>query len=238
MKTLKEIEKLNKEFTKRFGLEINGFEQGSPEWRAVKLGVLSASNASKIVAKKGSQTRATYMAELVGQVATGLMKELSAKPLEWGKSHEDAARSAYEFQTDTKIEETLFIFKDKDFRAGCSPDGLILSKNRGAEIKCPYNTENYIQFLVNEKIKPEYEWQCQFSMWVSDAGSWDYGNYDPRMKKMPLKFITIDRDSEKQKKLDDSIPEFILEMDKMLASIGIGFGDHWKDLAKLYKVGA
>ena len=226
MKTLDEIENRLKLFETRFGMPIVGAQQGSAAWLALKLGVLSGSNAAKIVAKKDSEKRNTYMCDLVAEVCTGVTEELNFKQLEWGKAHEDAARSSYEFSTDSKIEQVTFVFRDDTFREGCSPDGLLLS-GKGAEIKCPWDSANYIKFLVAEEIKTDWQWQNQFNMRVTGASHWDFVMYDPRMKKLPIKILTLERDEEKQKTFDDAVPQFIHEMDKLLEKIGIGFGDQW-----------
>lgn len=242
MKTLSEIESLAKAFHAKFGLDIANAPQGSEAWLWTKLGVISASNASKVVAKKDSETRATYMAELCAQVATGLVADLDGKALDWGKQNEAAARSCYVFSRDVDIVEVPFAFMDDGFRVGCSADGIILEKGkpvaRGVEIKCPYNTANYVKFLVSDKIKPEYEWQYNFCMLVFGAETWDFVQYDPRMHAHPQHIIEVVRDEEKIKKLEDAIPEFIADMDKMLAKIGLEYGSQWKRLANQLKVGA
>lgn len=226
MKTLSEIQKTLESFEKTYGVSVSGAQQGHPVWFIMKLGVLSASSASKIVAKKDSETRLTYMSELVAQVCTGLIEEIGSKATEWGHQNEDAARSSYEFATGLAMTRLCFVFKDGTFREGCSPDGIV-SATKGAEIKCPYNTVHYIKFLAEEKLKPEYQWQNQFTMRVMDAGEWDACQFDPRMRKSPLKYMTVPRDPEMQKVLDDKVPEFIHDMDKMLAKIGVRFGDQW-----------
>lgn len=227
MKTLVDINALLGEFEKQFGIKALGATQGSEVWRDIKLGVLSASNASKIVAKKDSETRATYMAELVAQVCTGFMEEVSSKAMEWGAAHEDAARASYEFDSGNGMAQVPFVFKDNNFREGCSPDGLTTATS-GVEIKCPFNSVHYIKFIAEERIKPEYVWQNQFTLRVTGAESWDFGQYDPRMKIKPMHFITIGRDEEKQKALDDLVPQFIFDMDRLLAKIGIKFGAQWE----------
>ncbi len=192
----------------------------------LKLGVISASNADAVVAKRDSATRATYMAELVAQVCTGIFGEINSKHMEWGKQHEDAARACYEFESGNVMTLLPFVYKDASFREGCSPDGIVTTA-KGAEIKCPWATENYIKFLAAEKIKPEWQWQNQFTMRVMGAGEWDFVQYDARMKKAPLHILTIARDEEKQKVFDDAVPAFIEDMDRMLAKIGIRFGEQW-----------
>jgi hypothetical protein len=65
MKTLAEIDKVLREFEQTFGFQVRGARQQSDPWFKMKLGVISASNASRAVAKKGTATRHTYLCELV-----------------------------------------------------------------------------------------------------------------------------------------------------------------------------
>lgn len=230
MKTPSEIKALVSKFEERFGLRIAEAPQGSAAWFQSKLGVISASNASKVVAKADSDTRNTYLCELVAQVATGLMEEINSKYIDWGNQHEDAARSSYEFATGNLITQVPFVFKDDSFREGCSPDGIV-TDTKGVEIKCPFNSVHYVKFLLGDEIKSEYQWQCQYTLRVMGADEWDFVQYDPRMKKNPLKILTVKRDAEKQAKFDELVPKFIKDMDKMLAEVGIEFGEQWRRLA-------
>lgn len=230
MKSLDEINRTLEVFGAKFGLPVLGAQQGSAEWHNLKLGVISASNASRAVAKRDSDTRASYMAELAAQVCTGLSEELNSKYLDWGNQHEDAARSSYEFFTGHNVSEVPFAFKDESFRVGCSPDGIVTT-DKGLELKCPFNSVHFVRFLTEDKIKPEYQWQYQFTCWVMEAGEWDFGQYDPRMKKNPLKILTVKRDEEKMKVFDDLIPLFIEDMDKMLAKAGFRYGEQWERLS-------
>ncbi len=229
MKTLDDINRTLDAWTAQTGLAIRDAQQGSGAWLNLKLGVISSSCASEAVAKKGTATRDSYMAELVAQVCTGIFEEISSKYLDWGNAHEAAARSYYEFESGIEMTQVPFVFKDESFRVGCSPDGV--STNKGNEIKCPYNATHYIKFLADDKIKPEYVWQTQFGMWVLDAGEWDFSQYHPLMKSKPMKTITIARDEEKMKLFDDLIPAFISDMDLMLGKIGVKYGDQWSRLA-------
>lgn len=227
MKSLDQITAIHAKFSEKFGFDAGFAQQGSAEWFRSKLGVISASNASKVVAKKDSETRATYMAELIAQVCTGQAEEINSKYLDWGSQHEDAARSCYEFMTGLQVKQLPFVFKDETFRIGCSPDGLV-TEQKGAEIKCPYNPTNFVRFVVDDKIKPEYQWQYNFTLWVMDAEEWDFVQYHPLMKKNPIKILTVTRDAEKIKALDDLIPAFISDMDDQLKKLGFTFGDQWK----------
>lgn len=231
MKTLKQIEALNKAFQDKFGTNIVSAEQGSIAWLQSRLGVITASEVKSAIAKADSDTRSTYMCGLVAEVATSVVEEINSKHMDWGKLHEQSARSAYEFANDCEISQVGFIFKDDSFREGASLDGLIVGKNKHTEIKCPWDSTNFIKFSLLDKIKKEYEAQAQFQMRVIGSEVMDFVQYDPRMHVSPLKVLTIERDEKMQAKFDELIPAFIEDMDKMLAQLGISFGDQWKRLA-------
>lgn len=238
MKTLKKINNLLTKFEKVYDYDLKDATQGSIDWFNIKLGVISASNASKVVAKSTSQTRSTYMNELIAQICTGYSKDINTKYMDWGHQHEDAARASYEFETGKKIVEVPFVFKDDSFREGCSPDGLVQVGKKltsGLEIKCPYTTEVFIDFLVNEAIKPEYKWQLQYTMRVLECEVYEFGQFDPRMNATTSKFREIESDEKMQKTLNDAVPQFISEMNIKLKAIGIEFGSHWHRLAKQFK---
>lgn len=231
MKTIADINRLVIEFENKFNIGISHFQQGSTEWLMLKLGVISASNASRAVAKKDSDTRWTYLYELAAQVASGVHEEINSKYLDFGKEHEAVAKTLYQMHTKTMITPITFIFKDNTFRTGCSPDGIIESIPKGLELKVPFNVVNYMKFLAEEKLKPEYDWQVQFSMWCSDAECWDVAQFSPLMKVKPFHRIAVKRNEEKMKALDDLIPAFILDFDGVLNQIGLSYGDQWKRLA-------
>lgn len=227
MKTQAQIQQINSKFKELSGIDLDQVQQGSEMWLKTRLGVLTASNASKIVAKKDSETRLTYMCELVAQVCTGEVEEINSKYLDWGHDHEAAARSAYSFESGFEIKEIPFVFKNETFRIGASPDGTINDKI-GVEIKCPYNSANYIKFLCEDKIKSEYLWQVQFSMYVLDCDEYHFCQFHPSMKRRPIKIVQILKDEEKQKTLADAVPQFIYDMDQMLLKIGVKYGDQWQ----------
>jgi exodeoxyribonuclease (lambda-induced) len=207
-------------------LDITNHPQGSLEWLQSKMGVISASNVSKVLAKKGTETRAGYISELVAQIATGEMPELNAKAMEWGKAQEGVAREAYAFTREVKVQEAGFIY-GKDRRVGCSPDGLMMDQLKGLEIKCPFTSKVHVDFLAMDKIKKEYLDQVQFSLWVTGFETWDFCSFDPRFKKNMLKIHTIERDQSAMERFDNDVPEFIKEMDAVMSKLGLEWGSQW-----------
>ncbi len=232
MKTPNDIAQIFQTFENQFGFKVQGHAQLSEIWFQLRLGVITASNAYAAVAKPDSETRRTYMAELVAEVCTGVWEEVNSKHMDWGRQHEDAARSYFEFSENVETEPASFVFKDTFFRVGCSPDGFIKGQPIPYEIKCPWSSANYVKFLTGDTIKSEWKWQQNFNMWVLGADEMLFCQFDPRMKKKPMKIMRTKADPEKQRAFDDLIPPFIEDMDKMLAQIGIVFGDHWHRLAE------
>lgn len=212
------------------GVDLNTVEQGEYDWLRARLGVVTASNASSVLSKQGSATRDGYMATLIGEIATGAPLEgsmPSGKAIEWGNENEPAARESYSFMTMDVVDSFPFVFSD-DMRCGCSPDGLIKSKNKGLEIKCPYNTRYHIELLVDGRMKKEYMDQVQYSMWITGADEWEFCSYDPRMKSNIIKHLTVEKSEKHMKLFSDAVPQFLLEMDRKMDLIGLKFGDQWK----------
>ena len=173
--------------------------------------------------------RQSYMAELVGQIVTGLLpNEMSFKQCEWGNEHEDSARALFELELGLDVEVPAFIYKDKNKRCGISPDGLIVGKKIGLELKCPFTTKVFVEFATCDKIKKEYIEQCQYSMWVTGYDSWYFANYDPRIKTKNLHWVLIERDQSYMNKYDEAFKSFTKDMDSMLNKLGMEFGQQWQ----------
>lgn len=218
------------------GVNTFNLPQGTEEWRNHRNGVITASRAHDIIKKgrgKGySEARKTYMLELVSQVITGNVPESSNfKQAEWGHLNEPLARDAYEAIDFDIVTEAGLIYKDDSLRCAISPDGLLMDKKKGLEIKNPFTTKVHVDTVINREIKPEYLTQCQYSMWVTGWDFWDFCSYDHRIKgksENRLCVIPQERDNEIMELFDVEIPKFIKEMDEILAEFGIEFGSQWK----------
>jgi len=217
----------------RMGFDGSAVEQGSPEWLKMRLGVITASRASDLIAKDRSgkgpgKSRKTYLRQLVAEVATGQQKDQGQfKQAEHGHTHEDTAREEFAFNVGVPVVQVPFIFGDLTLRYGCSPDG-IADEQSGIELKCPFTTEVFLDFLLDGEIKPEYIDQCQFSMFVTCLPYWHFANYDPRMKKKGFHAVTLERDEAKMKTFADAVGQLAFDMDSELARLGFVFGDQWK----------
>lgn len=217
---------LSEKWAKTFDQDEPTPIQGSPEWLLQRTGVVTASECSKAVAKAESQTFQSYVMKKVAECATGQTPDIgNVSAMAWGKHHEAASQAAYEFATGRDFQIAPLCFKNNRFRQGASVDGI--AGDRLVEIKCPYNSEHYINFFLNDKIKPEYQWQVQFQMWVMDAEICDFVQYDSRMIKNPIKIVEVPRDPKKIEKIEEAMKRIDDQVDEALLKIGLRFGDHW-----------
>lgn len=201
-------------------------EQRSYQWFRMRLGVITASGVSAVLAKPGSATRDGYMAELIAEIATGAPGEpVSAKAMQWGIEQEPAAIETYSFNTGHAVRQIPFIY-GKGMRFGCSPDGVMGEKT--LEIKCPFNTRYHIELIVDGRMKKEYQEQVQFQMYVAGTNEVDFLSFDPRMQKHMDFMVTVERSDKYMQLFDDAIPQFIMEMDMKLEKLGFSFGEQWK----------
>lgn len=217
------------------GIDLSKTSQGSEEWLSLRNGVITASEAWKVLAKPQSGKawpgiKKTYFNTLVGEVCTGMCKEITARSLEWGKDYELEARMTFEFYSGLMVTEDPIIFRDESLRAACSPDG-ICSDGAGLELKCPKTTEVFIDLALNgiKAMKKEYTAQVQYSMWITGKDVWHFANYDPRMPGgKEIVHIPVERDEKMMQEFDQQIPEFIEAMDAALNTLGVEYGNQWK----------
>lgn len=205
------------------GFDPTTVEQGTDDWFAMRLGVATASKAKDFVAKVGSATRNTYLCQLVAEVATGMQAEqISAKAMEWGKAHEDEARTAFSFVTGLGVNTVPFVYREHDGELirhfGCSPDGIV-EDGGGFEVKCPFNSANHVDFILNKNIKDDYVWQVQFSLWVTGLPHWYFCSYDPRMKVKMLDFVKVMPDPKYQAKLNEAAPMWLADLQHCIKQV-------------------
>ena len=100
-------------------------EQGSDEWKAMRLGKATASRIADIVRRTKSgaaASRKNYAAQLVAERLTGKASDgFTNAAMQWGTENEGAARELYSFMMDCDVEQVDFIPHPKIAMAGASP---------------------------------------------------------------------------------------------------------------------
>lgn len=191
--------------------------QGEELWFKEKLGKPSASNASKIITNDGKPSKQAegYMYELAAERITGRQEETYKNGfMDMGTEREEESRKLYELMYEVEVKKVGVIYKNKDKRFLCSPDGLVGDKY-GLELKNVLG-KTQVKRLLDGTLPSEYFSQVQFSLYVTDFEFWDFMSYTPAMK--PL-IVRIPRDDKFIKALAVNIELFCKELDEVTEKI-------------------
>jgi hypothetical protein len=193
---------------------IEGIDQGTPEWLALRLGIPSASRFQEIVTTTGipSKSRKKYMYELAGERITGEVKESKRYgSMQMGIDREPEARECYQFLMDTPVKQVTFVYLDESRSVGCSPDGLV-EPNGGFENK---NAEPHVQICRHEEgwSKAEHFQQVQGGLWICAREWWDLQSYCRGTKPIITRYY---RDERFIATLAAEIRAFNEELDEMV----------------------
>jgi len=189
--------------------------QGTPEWRAARLGKVTASRIADLTAKTKtgpSASRANYMAELALERLTGEpMEKFQSAAMLNGSLREPEARERYELQTGCMVYETGFWLHPTISDAGASPDGLI-DEDGGLEIKCP-EPKAHMETLLSGTVSDPYFKQCQWNMACTGRAWWHYTSFNPAFpEKMRLCIIPLKRDLRLIEDLEGQVRAFLAEL--------------------------
>lgn len=201
--------------------------QGSPEWHALRIGKVTASRVSDVIAKTKTgwgASRANYMAELIAERLTGEPAEkFSNAAMAWGTEKEPDARAAYEFFRDAQVVEVAFIDHPAIGMTGASPDGLVGDQGL-VEIKCP-NTATHLDTLLTQTIPSKYVTQMLWQMEVTGRAFCDFVSYDPRLPESMSLFVKrVERDDKRISELRSSVVEFLEEVEQKMIALNRMYG--------------
>lgn len=197
---------------------IKNIEQGSPAWRALRAGKVTASRFADVLAKgKGttpSKTRQSYLYQLAAEKLTGEPQEsYSNEYMEWGTKNEPVARAYYELAESKNVEPIGCILHSDDVAA--SPDGLV-GDDGLLEIKCP-KTSTQIERILNATFPSEYMAQVQGQLWISGRKWCDFVSFDPRINSDKKYFkVRVERDDEYIKTLEAEVIKFVGELKELV----------------------
>ena len=202
--------------------------QGSDEWKALRLGKVTASRVADVIAKTKtgySASRANYMAQLIAERLTDTVAEAYTNAaMQHGTETEPEARAAYEFYQGVIVEQVAFVPHPKIDQAGCSPDGLVGADGL-VEIKRP-NTATHLETLLGQAVPSKYETQMQFQMACTGRKYCDFVSYDPRMPENMRLFIKrVNRDDKTIAAIEGEIASFLLEMAVKLSELNSLYGE-------------
>jgi hypothetical protein len=147
--------------------------QGSDEWLKARLGILTASNFSKILTPakmKRSDSADKEENKLVAEIITGkLQKQYKSDAMQEGNENEPIAIDCYEELNGITVDRVGFIIDDLG-RYGCSPDGLV-GDDGMVEAKC-VQANTMVEYMLKQDAYKEfankYNSQVQGQLWVAE----------------------------------------------------------------------
>ena len=189
---------------------IHDVQQGSDEWLALRAGIPTGSEFSKLVTSqaKPSKSMSDYAAILAAEAYAGHPVDAwnGNQYTDRGTELEPAARATYEFEKGVKVQEVGFITDDLK-RWGCSPDGLV-GDDGMVEYKCQIakcHIQTLLYFKKHGKCPTNYYAQCQGEMFVAERQWNDLVFYHP-----DLPTITIRQTPD---------PVLVAELEKQLLAV-------------------
>lgn len=198
-------------------------EQHSDEWVQARLGKVTASRISDLMATTRNgwgASRKNYAAELVVERLTREPAPKYRSPaMLYGTECEPEARFAYAFRQNVNVVEVGFCPHPVIKMSGASPDGLI-GDNGLVEFKCP-NTASHLETLLRpDVIDDAYMKQIQFQLACTGRQWCDFVSYDKRLPEaMRLSITNITRDDKLIANIEAAVLGFLDEIDGMIAAL-------------------
>jgi putative phage-type endonuclease len=203
-------------------------EQRTEEWFQQRLGKVTASRISDVIAKTKtgvSTSRQNYLIQLVSERLTGKKGDsfVNQAMLD-GIERESAARALYMLNRDVSVTEVGFFDHPVIKNSGASPDGAVNAEEEGKyagliEIKCPIETTHTNTLMsksVPSKYIPQMQWQlaCTGAKWV------DFVSYNPNFpEELQLFVARVDRDDTYIGELEAEVIKFLDEVEQTIIKL-------------------
>ena len=189
--------------------------QRSPEWLAARVGKVTASRISDVMAENKGKTepivRRNYRRELALEQYYAVSQESGYQSfaMTQGIEREAEARSAYCLACGVDVEEVGFIQHPTIEFAGASPDGFI-GQDGMLEIKCPEASAMW-EALTGHAIDKKYRDQVMWQMACCPERKW--ADVVFFREGLPLEIIRIYRDRQYIEHLEHAVRDFLAEVE-------------------------
>lgn len=207
-------------------------KQNTPEWLGLRLGKVTASKISCIIAKgtKSPFTKRaeTYALDLLAEEFSGLSPSIKSFAIDWGNEHEADARAKASLLENRPILEVGFEYNEQ-LRLGASADGVMIEWEEcndtwiqtPVEFKCPFNSANHLHYALSNPIDlpAHYWWQVQAQILIYDAPCGYFYSYDPRNKMLPIVKKIIHRSPKHIEVLKSRLEQFLEYKDELKAQL-------------------
>lgn len=199
-------------------MKTHACKQGSSEWAALRLGVITASEIDALVTPLWKQRTGagveTYLHLKLAEKIMGYAGKTGGTfAMEQGNVIEDVAVPWYEFAHDVKVQRVGFCTSD-DGTVGFSPDALV-GEDGGLEVKSP-QPPAMIEYLLAGVVPPEYMPQVQMSLWVSGRKWWDFCAFH---RYLPPMVIRVRPDPVAHAAIAKAVKDFLASFDAAHAKL-------------------
>jgi len=198
-------------------------EQRSDEWFQTRLGKVTASRISDVIAKTktgASTSRYNYLIQLVSERLTGKKGDsvFINQAMQDGIDREEVAKNLYTLKHGD-VDEVGFIDHPTIIMSGASPDGALHGVNGGIEIKCPIET-THTNTLMTQSIPTKYIPQMQWQMACAGYDFVDFISYNPNFPDHLQLFVKrLDKDSGYIAQLEAEVTAFISEIEQQILKL-------------------
>jgi len=205
-------------------------EQRTDEWFQQRLGKVTASRISDVIAKTKtgvSTSRQNYLVQLVSERLTGKKGDsfVNQAMLD-GIERESAARELYMQSKGVSVTEVGFFDHPVIKNSGASPDGAVNAEEEGKyagliEIKCPIET-THTNTLMSKSVPSKYIPQIQWQMAsVSPNVKWvDFISFNPNFPDTMKLFVArVERDNAYIAELEAEVIKFLDEVDQTILKL-------------------
>lgn len=215
-------------------MQIDPNPQGTPEWRAARLGKITVSRfgdvltqpQTKVARERGdlSKTAESYALDLIAERLTGQDQgPPTTAAMRHGIVTEPEAIRVYEAITGQTCDRVGFVSHPTIRNVGGSPDGMI-GDDGGIEVKCPFNTRIHLSYVLAGVLPAEHVAQVQGLLWVTGRSWWDFVSYDPRLPDVRQAFflVRVGRNEPYIKRLESKVIELLDCVERAEAAIRKG----------------
>ena len=205
-------------------------EQRTDEWFQQRLGKVTASRISDVIAKTKtgvSTSRQNYLVQLVSERLTGKKGDsfVNQAMLD-GIERESAARELYMQTRGVSATEVGFFDHPVIKNSGASPDGAVNAEEEGKyagliEIKCPIET-THTNTLMSKSVPSKYLPQIQWQMAsVSPNVKWvDFISFNPNFPDTMQLFVArVERDNAYIAELEAEVIKFLDEVEQTIIKL-------------------
>jgi len=160
-------------------MDLLDMEQRSAEWFAARKGRVTGSMVGAILGLDPNCTRDEAMRRMVRSYQ-GLPSEFQGNiATQWGVTHEDEAREAFERHEGLSVSPAGFVVHKKYDWLGASPDGYVGSTCL-FECKCPFGIRNDPKPIFKAiDDQPHYYAQMQIQMFVTGRTMCHFWQWTP-----------------------------------------------------------